>query len=109
MNPYVTCTVCGLKLDTTNIQKKFCDDCRKIRDRESRRRSNQRRRDEGYKMPPKADRIYASDCDTCKLEIGCRAQLKMNLDPLCWNGPDTTNEYYHLYEKAKVETGISSR
>ena len=103
MNPYVTCTVCGVKLNTTNIQKKFCDDCRKARDRESRRRSNQRRRDAGYKQPSKKGKVYGCECLECILAIDCLERVKRNYDPYCWCGEDTNNRYYYLYEKAKVE------
>ena len=101
MNPYVTCTVCGVSLNTTNVQKKFCDDCRKARDRESRRKSNKRRREEGYKMPPKNGRVYTSDCDTCILAIDCMERVKRNFDCYCFHGPDTNNRYYYLYERAR--------
>ena len=100
MNLDIRCTTCGVSLNTTNIQQKFCTPCRKARDKESQRRSKARRKAEGYKMPPKPKRVRDGECKTCDLEIGCRAQLRQNLDPLCWSGPETSNEYYHLYEKA---------
>ena len=93
---------CGKPLNTTNTQKKWCDDCRVIRDKESRRKSNQRRRDEGYKQPSKKDKVYVSECDDCDLAVGCMGQAKMDLDCYCWNGPDTNNEYYYLYERAII-------
>ena len=101
MNLNTKCA-CVTPLNTTNMQKKWCATCRKERDKNSRIRSNKRRRAEGYKMPPKKNKVYVSECDNCILAIDCSERVKRGIDCYCWNGPETSNRYFYLYEKAQA-------
>ena len=113
MNLDIRCTTCGVSINTTTQQRKFCDDCYKARvkiQRKARDRAKQEARNKlRPKMPTKPKKVRDGECRTCELEIGCRAQLRQNLDPYCWDGPDTNNKYYYLYEAAKAKSGTHSR
>ena len=87
------CKECGAERE---YGKAYCKKCKAEAVKYERRNQNsihQMRNTPGW-----TPKIKKCDCDTCDLEIGCRAQLRQNLDPLYWNGPETSNEYYHLYE-----------
>jgi len=92
------CSICG---GERGFKKKYCDTCRVEKRKADRRRQSQLHRIrtiENYKP-----RTKPSECDTCILAIDCMYRVKRGIDPYCWDGPETNNKYFYLYERARAE------
>ena len=89
------CTICGGERE---YGKRYCERCRKGKRKLDKQKNNQINK---IKTDPDYTPIATeTECDTCILAIDCLERVKRGCDPYCWDGPDTNNKYYYLYEAA---------
>ena len=101
---YGKCRMCGGERE---YGKSYCDKCRTTKRKLNKRHNHQV--NQMRTLPDYTPVTKTSDCDTCILAIDCLERVKRGYDPYCWNGENTNNRYYYLYERAKAETGVRSR
>ena len=90
------CRVCGEEREYGNTYCELCKEEIVKYERRNQSQIYQLRTNPDYKPYTKT-----SECDACILAIDCLERVKRGIDCYCWDGEDTNNRYYYLYERAR--------